>query len=50
LKEFFLGVAGYWWPALFFRLSSSIFPDDASAGAGSVYLADPVKLEELLAG
>ena len=27
-----------------------IFPDDASAGAGSVYLADPVKLEELLAG
>lgn len=27
-----------------------IFPDDASAGAGSVYLGDPVKLEELLAG
>ena len=27
-----------------------IFPDDASAGAGSVYLAAPVKLEELLAG
>lgn len=27
-----------------------VFPDDASAGAGSVYLADPVALERLLAG
>jgi NAD(P)-dependent dehydrogenase (short-subunit alcohol dehydrogenase family) len=27
-----------------------MFPDDASAGAGSVHLADPVKLEALLAG
>jgi NAD(P)-dependent dehydrogenase (short-subunit alcohol dehydrogenase family) len=27
-----------------------VFPDDASAGAGSVYLADPVQLERLLAG
>lgn len=27
-----------------------VFPDDASAGAGSVYLSDPVKLEHLLAG
>jgi NAD(P)-dependent dehydrogenase (short-subunit alcohol dehydrogenase family) len=27
-----------------------VFPDDASAGAGSVYLGDPVKLEQLLAG
>jgi NAD(P)-dependent dehydrogenase (short-subunit alcohol dehydrogenase family) len=27
-----------------------IWPDDASAGAGSVYLGDPVRLEELLAG
>lgn len=27
-----------------------IWPDDASAGAGSVYLTDPVKLELLLAG
>ena len=27
-----------------------IWPDDASAGAGSVYLSDPVKLELLLAG
>jgi NAD(P)-dependent dehydrogenase (short-subunit alcohol dehydrogenase family) len=27
-----------------------IWPDDASAGAGSVYLGDPVKLELLLAG
>jgi NAD(P)-dependent dehydrogenase (short-subunit alcohol dehydrogenase family) len=27
-----------------------IWPDDASAGAGSVYLSDPVQLETLLAG
>jgi hypothetical protein len=27
-----------------------VFPDDASAGAGSVYLSDPVQLEHLLAG
>jgi NAD(P)-dependent dehydrogenase (short-subunit alcohol dehydrogenase family) len=27
-----------------------IFPDDASTGAGSIYLTDPVKLEQLLAG
>lgn len=27
-----------------------IWPDDASAGAGSVYLDDPVELERLLAG
>ena len=27
-----------------------IWPDDASAGAGAVYLADPVRLENLLAG
>jgi hypothetical protein len=27
-----------------------VFPDDASASAGSVYLSDPVKLENLLAG
>jgi hypothetical protein len=26
-----------------------VFPDDASASAGSVYLCDPVKLEHLLA-
>ena len=26
-----------------------VFPDDASAAAGSVYLADPVKLEAMLA-
>ena len=26
-----------------------VFPDDASASAGSVYLSDPVKLEHLLA-
>ena len=26
------------------------FPDDTSAGAGSTYLTDPLKLEELLAG
>jgi hypothetical protein len=26
------------------------FPDDASAGAGSVYLSDPLKLEQLLTG
>jgi NAD(P)-dependent dehydrogenase (short-subunit alcohol dehydrogenase family) len=29
---------------------STVFPDDASAGAGSVYLADPLKLEQMLAG
>lgn len=27
-----------------------VFPDDASAGAGSVYLTDPIKLEQMLAG
>jgi NAD(P)-dependent dehydrogenase (short-subunit alcohol dehydrogenase family) len=27
-----------------------VFPDDASAGAGSVYLSDPVELERMLAG
>jgi NAD(P)-dependent dehydrogenase (short-subunit alcohol dehydrogenase family) len=27
-----------------------VFPDDASAGAGAVYLTDPVELERLLAG
>jgi len=27
-----------------------VFPDDASAGAGSVYLTDPVALERMLAG
>jgi len=27
-----------------------VWPDDASAGAGSVYLTDPLKLEQLLAG
>jgi len=27
-----------------------VFPDDASASAGSVYLTDPVRLEHLLAG
>jgi NAD(P)-dependent dehydrogenase (short-subunit alcohol dehydrogenase family) len=27
-----------------------VFPDDASAGAGSVYLSDPVKLEQMLTG
>jgi NAD(P)-dependent dehydrogenase (short-subunit alcohol dehydrogenase family) len=27
-----------------------VWPDDASAGAGSVYLTDPVKLEQMLAG
>jgi NAD(P)-dependent dehydrogenase (short-subunit alcohol dehydrogenase family) len=27
-----------------------VFPDDASAAAGAVYLADPVKLEQALAG
>jgi len=30
--------------------STVIWPDDASAAAGSVYLADPIKLETLLAG
>lgn len=29
---------------------STVFPDDASAGAGSVYLTDPLKLEQMLAG
>jgi NAD(P)-dependent dehydrogenase (short-subunit alcohol dehydrogenase family) len=27
-----------------------VFPDDASAGAGAVYLSDPLKLEQLLTG
>jgi hypothetical protein len=27
-----------------------VFPDDASAGAGSIYLSDPPKLEQMLAG
>lgn len=27
-----------------------VFPDDASAGAGSVYLVDPVRLEQLVVG
>lgn len=27
-----------------------VFPDDTSAGVGSVYLSDPVKLEQMLAG
>jgi hypothetical protein len=27
-----------------------IWPDDASAGAGPVYVTDPVRLEQLLAG
>jgi len=27
-----------------------VFPDDASAGAGHVYLENPIKLEEMLAG
>jgi NAD(P)-dependent dehydrogenase (short-subunit alcohol dehydrogenase family) len=27
-----------------------VFPDDASASAGAVYLADPVKLEQMLTG
>jgi len=27
-----------------------VFPDDASASAGSVYLSDPVQFERLLAG
>ena len=27
-----------------------VFPDDASASAGSVYLSNPVELEHLLAG
>ena len=29
---------------------SLVFPDDVSAGAGSVYLADPVQLERMLVG
>ena len=29
---------------------SQVFPDDASAGAGAVYLSDPLKLEQLLTG
>ncbi len=29
---------------------SVVFPDDASAAAGSVYLADPLRLEQLLTG
>jgi len=27
-----------------------VFPDDASAGAGAVYLQDPLKLEQMLLG
>jgi hypothetical protein len=27
-----------------------MFPDDVSAGAGSVYLSDPLKLEQMLTG
>ena len=27
-----------------------VWPDDASAGAGFVYLTDPVRLEQMLAG
>jgi NAD(P)-dependent dehydrogenase (short-subunit alcohol dehydrogenase family) len=27
-----------------------VFPDDASAGAGAVYLQDPIKLEQMLLG
>ena len=27
-----------------------VFPDDAAAGAGSVYLSDPLKLEQMLTG
>jgi hypothetical protein len=27
-----------------------VFPDDASAAAGAVYLQDPVKLERMLTG
>jgi short-subunit dehydrogenase len=30
--------------------ATMIWPDDASAGAGSVYLDDPVRLEQMLAG
>lgn len=29
---------------------TAVFPDDASASAGSVYLSDPLKLEQMLAG
>lgn len=29
---------------------ATVFPDDASAAAGAVYLADPLKLEHMLAG
>jgi NAD(P)-dependent dehydrogenase (short-subunit alcohol dehydrogenase family) len=29
---------------------SLVFPDDASAGAGAVYLSDPIELERMLAG
>lgn len=29
---------------------SVVFPDDASSAAGSVYLTDPLKLEQMLAG
>lgn len=32
------------------RGDNLVFPDDASAGAGSVYLDDPVQLESMLAG
>ncbi len=29
---------------------SLTFPDDASAAAGTVYLSDPIKLQQLLTG
>jgi NAD(P)-dependent dehydrogenase (short-subunit alcohol dehydrogenase family) len=29
---------------------TTVFPDDASAGAGSVYLSDPARLEQMLTG
>jgi NAD(P)-dependent dehydrogenase (short-subunit alcohol dehydrogenase family) len=32
------------------RGDTTIWPDDASAGAGEVYLSDPARLEQLLAG
>jgi hypothetical protein len=27
-----------------------VYPDDASAAAGAIYLADPLKLEQMLTG
>jgi short-subunit dehydrogenase len=32
------------------RGDSVIWPDDASAGAGAIYLDDPIRLEQVLAG